>query len=143
MPVQGVHNLPFKFFCVSLLNRCPVSFGWTPAVVPSIRPPCPGVEVLSGSGKDPESLLENKEPHSICCSLLWSVIISEHEILPLQPLVKDIFEFREVLVHGRLVKNKLSWISDILLLTASGNLYVSRRDVHKGWLCNELIHKHC
>lgn len=63
--------------------------------------------------------------------------------MPLQPLVKDVFESREVLVHGKLVKNKLSCISDILLLTMSGNLYVPRRDVHKDWLCNKLISKHC
>jgi len=77
------------------------------------------------------------------CFTSWFVVISEHYILPIQLGVKDIFEFREVLAHGRLLKNKLAWILDILLLTVSGNLYVPRRNVHKDWLFNESIHKHC
>lgn len=81
--------------------------------------------------------------YSICSALCGLIIWGALDVpLSLQLLVKDIM-LREVLIHVRLGKNNFSWILDILLLTMSGNLCFLRRDVHKDWLCDVLIHKHC
>lgn len=59
--------------------------------------------------------------------------------MSIQTLAKDLFEFREILLHGGQVKNKISYILGILFLFMSENPYIFRRDMQKGCIMSQCI----